>query len=37
VVVRHLMPGTVYDFRVQFFGGSTGATEWSDTLTHMAI
>jgi len=37
VVVRNLVPGTVYYFRVQFFGGSTGATEWSDTLTHMAI
>ena len=37
VVVRNLVPGTVYDFRVQFIGGSTGATEWSDTLTHMAI
>ena len=37
VVVRNLVPGTVYDFRVQFIGGSTGASDWSDTLTHMAI
>ena len=37
VVVPNLVPGTVYDFRVQFVGGSTGISEWSDTLTHMAI
>jgi len=37
VVVPDLVPGTRYDFRVQFIGGSTGASEWSDPLTHMAI
>jgi hypothetical protein len=37
VVVLNLVPGTRYDFRVQFIGGSTGASEWSDPLTHMAV
>ena len=37
VVVLTLVPGTLYDFRVQFIGGSTGTSEWSDILTHMAI
>ena len=37
VVVPQLVPGTLYDFRVQFIGGSTGSSEWSDTLSHMAI
>ena len=37
VVVLNLEPGTWYDFRVQFIGGSTGASEWSDILTHMAV
>ena len=37
VVVINLVPGTLYDFRVQFIGGSTGTSEWSDTLSHMAI
>jgi hypothetical protein len=37
VVVVNLTPGTLYDFRVQFIGGSTGASEWSDVISHMAI
>jgi len=37
VVVLNLVPGTMYDFRVQFIGGRTGASEWSDSISHMAI
>lgn len=37
VVVLNLVPGTRYDFRVQFIGGSTGTSDWSDTLSHMAV
>jgi hypothetical protein len=37
VMVTGLVPGTQYDFRVQFIGGSTGASEWSDPLSHMAL
>ena len=35
VIVENLTPGTVYDFRVQFIGGSTGTSEWSDIIVHM--
>lgn len=35
-IVPQLVPGTFYQFRVQFVGGSTGVSDWSDVLTHMA-
>ena len=37
VVVSNLVPGTLYVFRVQFIGGSTGTSDWSDSISHMAI
>ena len=35
VIVIGLMPGTRYDFRVQYIGGSTGTSEWSDYVSHI--
>jgi hypothetical protein len=35
VVVGNLTPGTLYDFRVQYIGGSTGTSEWSDIVSHI--
>ena len=35
VIVENLTPGTLYDFRVQYIGGSTGTTEWSDVVSHI--
>ncbi len=35
VVVENLTPGTLYEFRVQFIGGSTGTSEWSDMVSHI--
>jgi len=35
VVVQPLTPGTLYDFRAQFLGGSTGTSEWSDIVSHI--
>ena len=36
VIVENLTPGTVYEFRVQFIGGSTGASEWSAVVNLMS-
>jgi len=36
VVVENLTPGTLYDFRAQFLGGSTGTSEWSDVVSHIS-
>ena len=35
MVVENLTPGQVHDFRLQFLGGSTGASEWSDVVSHL--
>ena len=35
VIVVNLTPGTLYDFRVQFIGGSDGTSEWSDIVSHI--
>lgn len=32
-----LTPGKTYDFRVQFIGGSTGQSDWSDVVSHMVM
>jgi hypothetical protein len=37
LIVPDLTPGTLYQFRVQFVGGSTGKSDWSDVTRHMAI
>ena len=36
IIIPNLVPGTFYEFRVQFIGGSTGASEWSDFVSHMS-
>ncbi len=35
VIVPGLIPGTVYEFRVEFVGGSTNHSEWSDGVNHV--
>ena len=37
IPVPLLIPGKTYDFRLQFYGGSTGQSDWSDIVTHMVI
>jgi len=36
VVQEDLTPGTTYDFQFRAHGGSTGASDWSDPISHMA-
>ncbi len=31
-----LIPGQMYDFQFRAIGGSTGYSDWSDTISHMA-
>jgi hypothetical protein len=35
IPVPLLIPGKTYDFRIQFYGGSTGQSDWSDVVSHM--
>jgi hypothetical protein len=35
VIVKGLTSGTLYDFRVQYIGGSEGSSEWSDIVSHI--
>lgn len=35
VIVPGLTPGVLYDFRVQYIGGSDGASDWSDITSHI--
>lgn len=35
LIVGNLTPGTQYEFRVEFVGGSTNRSEWSDGVNHM--
>ena len=35
IPVPILIPGKTYDFRIQFIGGSTGQSDWSDVVSHM--
>jgi hypothetical protein len=36
IPVPGLTPGKTYDFRIQYIGGSTGQSDWSDVVSHMA-
>jgi hypothetical protein len=36
IVVTGLTPGTNYTFKVRAIGGSTGYSDWSDPVSHMA-
>jgi hypothetical protein len=35
IPVPGLTPGKTYDFRLQFYRGSTGQSDWSDVVSHM--
>ncbi len=35
IVLKALMPGTMYDVRVRGIGGSIGYSDWSDAVSHM--
>lgn len=37
IIVSPLTPGTTYTVRLRALGGSTGYSEWSDAVTHMAM
>ena len=37
IPVPTLTPGKTYDFRVQFNGGLSGQSDWSDIVTHMVM
>jgi hypothetical protein len=37
VVVGNLTPGTVYTVQCRALGGSTGYSDWSDPVSHMAL
>ena len=37
IVVTGLIPGTMYEFRVRAIGGSTGWSDWSDSVSHMCL
>lgn len=36
IVVANLTPGTTYSIRARAIGGSTGSSEWSDAVAHIA-
>ena len=36
MVLSDLTPGTAYELRVRAIGGSTGYSDWSDVVIHMA-
>ena len=35
IIVTGLTAGVLYEFRVRAIGGSTGCSDWSDTVSHM--
>ena len=37
VVLENLTPGTKYDIQARAVGGSTGYSDWSDPVAHMAL
>ena len=37
VVVENLTPGTTYSIQARAVGGSTGYSDWSDPVSHMAL
>lgn len=36
IVQEDLVPGQTYDFQFRAIGGSTGSSDWSDPVSHMA-
>lgn len=37
MTIGGLTPGTTYAFQVRAIGGSTGATDWSDPVSHVCV
>jgi hypothetical protein len=37
MVLTNLIPGTTYTIQVRAVGGSTGHSDWSDPVSHMAM
>ena len=37
ILIENLTPGTVYNVQARAVGGSTGYSDWSDPVSHMAI
>lgn len=37
IVLSDLIPGTTYTVQVRAIGGSTGASDWSDPVSHMSL
>jgi hypothetical protein len=37
IVLQDLTPGTVYTVQVRAIGGSTGSSDWSDSVSHMSL
>ena len=37
VVLENLTPGTSYTLQARAIGGSTGYSDWSDPVSHMAL
>ncbi len=37
IVVGNLTPGTTYAFQVRAIGGTTGSSDWSDSVSHMSM
>ena len=37
ILIENLTPGTVYSMQARAVGGSTGYSDWSDPISHMAM
>ncbi len=37
IIIQDRTPGTVYDMQARAVGGSTGYSDWSDPVSHMAM
>jgi len=37
IVLQNLTPGTTYNIQARAIGGSTGSSDWSDPVSHMAL
>jgi len=37
IVLNDLTPGTTYNIQARAVGGSTGYSDWSDPVSHMAL
>jgi hypothetical protein len=37
IVLENLTPGTTYTLQARAIGGSTGYSDWSDPVSHMAL